>query len=356
MSQIKHYGDKDGLRVLSYNAIITEIISNRTYGKTWTFKRRAVRRAFKHGKKTIWLRLFKKEADECADAFFQSADLQKYCSISMYDKDTNKEGNVKQIGKTFYFRKFIHGKWTRWRWFLKVYKLSDSGALRSVDDVDVDTIVFDEFTKPKSDLIHYHGDIGGQVSDILVTLKREHEVRFIFIGNKESVTNPVNTYFKITPPPFNFEGIKSYRKGSFVLQQINNKPKRESAYDDKLFNLFKDTQYGNYMYKDEYRTAKGFKRAKTPPNATLYAQIYIKGHALKISALDDLFYVSSKVDNTRRIYCDVLPNKYPREQQLVKRYRKYFNGLIDAIADNRIYYDNALSNECFQDFYTWLSI
>ena len=56
----KHYGDKDGLRVLSYNAIITAILSNRNYGKTWTFKRRAFRRALKHGKKTIWLRLFKK--------------------------------------------------------------------------------------------------------------------------------------------------------------------------------------------------------------------------------------------------------------------------------------------------------
>ena len=131
---------------------------------------------------------------------------------------------------------------------------------------------------------------------------------------------------------------------------------RNSDYDDKLFNLFDGTPYGNYMYKDTYRTAKGFKRAKTPPNASLYCQLYIKGHALKISAENALFYVSGKVDNTRRIFCDILPHKYPHEQQLVKRYRKYFNGLIEAIADNRIYYDNAVTNECFQDFYKWLSI
>ena len=352
----KHYGDSDGLKVLSYNAIITEVVSNRNYGKTWAFKRRAVRRAFKHGKKTIWLRLFKKEADECADTFFSSSDLQKYCGISIYDKDHNKDGNIKQIGKTFYYRKLVRGKWTRWKWFLKVYKLSDAGALRSADDVNIDTIVFDEFTKPKSDLTHYHGDIAAQLSDILITLKREHEVRYIVIGNKESVTNPINDYFKVTPPPFSYEGIKRYRKGAFVLQQINNKPQNETDYDNKLFNLFDGTPYGNYMYKDTYRTAKGFKRAKTPPNAGLYCQLYIKGHALKISTENDLFYVSGKVDNTRRIFCDVLPHKYVHEQQLVKRYRKYFNALIDAIADNRIYYDNALANECFQDFYKWLSI
>ena len=32
-------------------------------------------------------------------------DLQNYCGISIYDKDTNKDGNLKQIGNTFYYRK-----------------------------------------------------------------------------------------------------------------------------------------------------------------------------------------------------------------------------------------------------------
>ena len=59
-----YYSDKDGLHALSYNGIITEIISNRNYGKTWTFKKRAFRRALKKGKKTIWLRVFKKEVKE----------------------------------------------------------------------------------------------------------------------------------------------------------------------------------------------------------------------------------------------------------------------------------------------------
>ena len=95
MQQVKktHYGDKDGLRVLSFNAIITAILSNRNYGKTWTFKRRAFRRALKHGKKTIWLRMFKKEVKEALDTFYKSKDLQKYCGLTIYDKDTNKEGS-----------------------------------------------------------------------------------------------------------------------------------------------------------------------------------------------------------------------------------------------------------------------
>ena len=218
----KHYGDKDGLRVLSYNGIITTVLSNRNYGKTWTFKKRAFKRALKHGKKTIWLRLFKKEVVEALSTFYTSKDLQKYCGVSLYDKDTNPKGNLKQQGNTFYYRKqYKSGKFSKWQWFLKVYALSNADAIRSADDVDVDTIVFDEFTKPTSKYRRYVGNIANDFIDILFSSKREHEVRCILIGNKESVNNPIFTYFNIKTLPTSYEGIKVYRNGSFVIQQIN---------------------------------------------------------------------------------------------------------------------------------------
>lgn len=353
---MKHYGDNDGLKVLSYNAIITEILTNRNYGKTWAFKKRAVRRAMKHGKKTIWLRMFETEKKECITSFYNSADLQRYCNVSIYDPQYNKNGNIKQIGNTIYFRKKIKGKWTKWKWFLKVYKLSDADAIRSADDVDVDTIVFDEFTKPPHRYNLFRGDIATALSDILFTLKREHEVRIIVTGNKESLSNPINDYFKIPTLPTKYEGIRRFKKGAFVVQQINNKPDNTTNYSKSLFNLFKGTPYGNYIYDDAYKNQKGVKVAKTPHGASIYCQVYIEGKAFKISASNDLFYVNKNIDTTRRVFCDVPPNKWAREQQLVRRYRRYFDALVCAIADGRIYFDNAVTAESFLTFYKWLSI
>ena len=101
---MKHYSDGEGLRLLSYNAIFNFVQSNRNYGKTWTFKRRAFRRAMKHGKKTIWLRMFKEETKEAVATFFSSADLRAYCGVELFNPETGK-GNVKQEGKTFYYRR-----------------------------------------------------------------------------------------------------------------------------------------------------------------------------------------------------------------------------------------------------------
>lgn len=352
----KHYGDQDGLHALSYNGIITTILSNRNYGKTWTFKKRAFRRALKHGKKTLWLRLFKKEVKEAIASFYSSKDLQKYCGISIYDKDNNKDGNVKQSGNTFYYRRKIKGRWTRWNWFLKVYALSDAGAVRSADDVDVDTIIFDEFTKPVQQYKRYIGNIANDFIDILFSSKREHIVRCVLIGNKESVNNPIFTYFNIKPLPTSYEGIKAYRNGSFIVQQINNQEETTTEYGRKMNDLLDGTAYGNYIYNSEYKTATGFKQRKAPPQAQIYCQLIFNYQAIKVSVCNGLFYINMRIDTSRRIYCDIMPHKYKNELLLVRKHKRYFDGFVTALADNRVYYDNATTYEAIQPFMQWLTI
>lgn len=351
-----HYGDKDGMRALSYNGIITCVLSNRNYGKTWTFKKRAFKRALKHGKKTIWLRLFKKEVKEAVATFYSSKDLQTYCGVSIYDKDTNPNGNMKKLGNTFFYRKRVNGKWTRWHWFLKVFALSDADAMRSADDVDVDTIVFDEFTKPVEKYKRYIGNITTDFVDMLFSSKREHEVRCILIGNKESINNPIFTYFNIKPMPASWEGIKTFRQGSFVLQQINNLEETQSDYGQKMQALLSGTAYGNYIYNSDYKNANGFKARKMPASAIIYCQLIINTQPLKIGVNNGIFYVNMRIDTSKRIYCDALPHKYNNELLLVRKQKRFFTAFINALADNRVYYDNAMTYEAIQPFMQWLCV
>ena len=348
-----HYGDKDGLKVLSYNGLITSVNTNRNYGKTWAFKRRAFRRAMKHGKKTIWLRMFRKELQEVANSFFASRDLQKYCGISVYDKDYNPNGNVKREGYTFFYRTSTKSPW---KWFIKIYCLSNPDAVRSADDVDVDTIVFDEYTKTLDKYKRYRGNIVNDFLDIWFSAKREHEVRCILLGNKESTYNPFFSYFGIKPPPTDWQGIRSYRGGSFVIQQINNLPQANTEFENKTECLLAGTSYGNYLYKSDYKTAMPFKARKTPHTATLYVQLYINGTPLKISVLNGYFYVNQRIDVTKDVYTLEPLNKFSREKVLVNRQRPFFIGLVQAYADGRIYYDNEVTREAIDPLYTWLHL
>lgn len=349
---MKHYSDGEGLKLLSYNAIFNFVNTNRNYGKTWTFKRRAFRRAMKHGKKTIWLRMFKEETKEAVSTFFQSKDLREYCGIELFDPETGK-GNVKQEGKTFYYRE--HEK-APWKWFIKVFTLSNPDAVRSADDVQVDTIVFDEYTKTPEKYKRFRGSIANNFIDILFSSKREHEIRCVFLGNKEGFSNPFFLYFGITPPLTTWEGIRTYRRGSIALQQINNKPSEEGSYNEKMKAALEGTSYGNYIYKSEYKTASGLRPRKTPANASLYVQLIMNKQGLKISFLDGFFYVNRRIDETRTIYCDDLPHRYNKERLLVKRQRPFFFGFVDALSRNAVYYDSELTREALQPFLTWLGV
>ena len=349
---MKHYSDGEGLRVLSYNAIFNFIQTNRNYGKTWTFKKRAFRRAMKRGKKTIWLRMFKEETKEAIATFYQSSDLRKYCGVELYDAEKN-TGNVKQEGRTFYYRK---NNKSPWKWFIKVFTLSNPDAVRSADDVDVDTIVFDEYTKTPEKYARFRGSIANNFIDILFSSKREHEIRGIFLGNKEGYSNPFFLYFGITPPPANWEGVRTYREGSIAVQQINNEASVEGDYNAKMAAALKGTAYGNYIYKSQYKAASGLKPRKTPPTATLYVQLSIKRSPIKISFLDGFYYVNRRIDETKAVYCDALPHCYRKERLLVRRQKPFFYAFIDALARNAVYYDDELTHEALQPFLQWLNV
>lgn len=342
----------NALKIISYNAIFTFIITNRNYGKTWSFKKRAFVRGLKRKRKTVWIRLFRNEKKEACASMYSSSDLQKYCGIIPYDPD-NKTGNFKQIGNTFYCRK---NEKEKWRWFLKIYSLSDRGAVRSADDVKCDTIVFDEFTTTPDKLKQYHGNMVSDFIDIFISAKRTHIVRCFFLGNKENVLNPFLTYFNVPQLPSNFEGIRTYRNGSIAIQQINNLPPEQTEYDKKLKSLLVGTTYGDYLYSSQYKNELSIKTKKAPSDANTYIQLCIDGYELSIKVYKSYFYVTNKIDKNGKVYTIEQMHKYKNEYLLVKRQKQLLYALIDAVASHRIYYNNIQTFNAIQSFYKWLNI
>lgn len=339
------------LPILSYNAVFMFINSNRGYGKTWALKRRAFRRAEKHGKKTIWLRRFKKEVKECAETFYASKDLREYIgTMGLYDAET-KRGNMKQQGRTFYIK-----RGNKWTWFLKIYSLSDANAARSADDVDCDTIIFDEYTTTPEKYRRYRGNEVTDLIDLFYSAKREHKLQVFFLGNKEGYENPYFSYFGIKTLPEEYEGIRTYRNGSIAVQQINNKPVERTDYDRKVKDLFKGTAYGDYIYNSEYKVKTGLKPRKMPSNAAVYIQLNWNNVPLKVGLYNGFFYVNGHIDITQPVYTDKPLHKYKKEFLLVKRQKRFFTALINAISDSRIYYESEAIYEAATQFYKWLSI
>lgn len=345
----KHYGEKDAIKVLSRDAILNLINSNRNYGKTWLFKYRAVKRYMKRRKKTLWLRVFKEEAQQCASAFFQSGDLEKKCGLKYWDKKTQ-TGNYKISGSTIYLKR---GTKYGFEPAIIVGALCEKRRLRGFDDVRIDTIILDEYQVTPSQLRRYVGNMVEDFNDIFISIKREHEVRVFLLGNKESRNNPFLSYFGIKQVPESFEGIRMYKDGTILLQQINNR-QRQSAYESRVEKMFAGTAYGAYLYDGQAKGAGVAKLKKAPPTAFLYVQVEWDGYLFRIYSQDGFYYVMNGVDKTRPIFTNGDSSKWVKGRRLVNRSKALFKALIDAIQNGRVYFNTQAIYEAVASFIEWL--
>lgn len=345
----RHYGDEEGFALLSHNAILNIVNTNRNYGKTWLYKKRAVARYLKKGRKTLWLRVFKKEAKEAAASFFSSPDLLNYCGLEWYDKARG-TGNLKREGNSFFIRR---GR--RWDWAIKVACLADSDACRSADDVRLDTIILDEYAKTPAKLRRYLGNMVTDFFDIFYSAKREHQIRCFLLGNKEAFHNPFLAYFGITPPRSDWEGIRCYRGGTIAIQQINNK-QFSNGYEDKLAMMMAGTSYGNYI-DGEVKGAKPAKCRKVPPGTFLWAQFDFDGTPVGVKA-DGIgnYFVVAKIDRARPVYATGTGARYPRQFTLSNRSKKLFSALVGAFERGAVYYATPAVAEAVQPLLTFLGV
>lgn len=338
--------------IASFNAVFNYIITNRTYGKTWAMLIRSWRRAYKRGKKAIIVRLLAKEVKEFKNQLYKSKDLVKACKgLVPYDPET-KKGNFRVNGKTCYIK-----RGGRWIWFLKVFACSDANAARAADDVDCDTIYFDEFMQTPENLARYRGDVVREFSDIFFSAKREHRVTAFLFGNREKVSNPFFEYFGIPPMPVGFEGLRRYRKKSHLVLYVNNEQKEKNAYDKAVRAAFENTAYGDFIYKNKAKTGDAFKRAKTPAKAALLLALEWKSIQIVISAYGGNLYVKrASVASAPAVYCDTPRGRYKNEYKIVRSMKPLFRPIVNAAALNRIYFENEAAQEACMPFLQWIGI
>lgn len=329
-------------KILSYTtAIFFFIIGARNLGKTTAFKVRAIKRFLRKKRKTVWVRRFSKEAKKTARKFF----TKKVCELSGVDAE-----RLKFEGQNGYI---LIGK--RWYHFITIVALSEYNSERSSEDDSVDTIVFDEFTTTPAKYRLYRGNEASDFIDLFVSTKRVSHVRVFFLGNKESITNPYFKYFRIAPPEIGFNGIRTYKNGSVVLQVVDDLPDAvKDSYDKAFTNALNGTPYYDYLTEGTYKNAPK-NTVKLPKHAQLYAQLDF-GSPVSVYVKNGLFYVKSGVDKSRRVYTGEIGKDYKKQYTLKRAEHIYFEAFLYAVRMNNVMYCDVKSHESVLPFYQFFNV
>lgn len=269
-------------RVLSYNAFLNLIIGERGVGKTYGFKKYAIKRFLNKNKQFVYIRRYETDLIESVGS---SADMKFF----------------EQVLKEFPDHKF---KITKTKKVRKLYiddkicgyaiPLSSADSLKSSTYDMVDTICYDEFMLKEGSTQHYLRNEPEVILDLIETVGRLKDVKVFLLGNAISSTAPIMSYFNLTLP-YNSD-IKLFKGGLILVNYIKNEKYREVKKATKFGKLIEGTRYSKYAIDNEFLTdSKSFIKKKSESRFYFIFTLNNKEYGVWRDK-EDFIYISDDID------------------------------------------------------------
>jgi len=277
-------------RLLSYNAFLNFVVSERGVGKTFNSKVLVLNKFLNKGEEFIYLRRYKTELDSALITFW--SDIQSNGYFEDYDLRVKRNKMITKFtcnGETCGY----------------AVPLSTANILKSTAFPKVKTIIFDEFMLNDSGSYKYLKDEVTLFLDVVETVARLRDIQVIFLGNALSITNPYFIYFGLELP-YNSE-FKTFKDGLIVVNYVKNIPYREAKKKTRFGQLISDTEYSKYAIDNVMLRDNPYFIEKMPPDGKFYGVLIINGVYVGIwSSKNGYLYLSDKYDpnTTHKFACD----------------------------------------------------
>lgn len=214
-------------KILSYPALFTFIIGMRGGGKTYGFKKWAIKDFLKNGKQFIYLRRYKSEVQDIM-TFFNDI------------RDEFPDVELKVNGRVFYINKKVAGY---------CVTLSNAMTKKSVPYPLVNKIAFDEFIIMEGALRYLDKEVIQFLEFYETVARLRDDVKVIFCGNSITQINPYFAFWKLYTSK---QEIQYFKDKYILLYYHKDKQLIEEKKLTKFGKLISDTDYGNYAMENEF--------------------------------------------------------------------------------------------------------
>ena len=323
-------------RIISYNALLSIIIGERGVGKTYGFKKYAVKRFLNKHKQFAYIRRYDTDLEASVgttqdNKFFEQIKNE-------FPDSTFKIAKNKKVRK-LYIDNCICGY---------ALPLSAADSLKSSSYEDVDLIIYDEFMLKEGSSQHYLRNEPEIILDLIETIGRLRDIRIYCLGNAISSTCPLMSYFDVTLP-YNTD-IKLFKEGTIAIEYIKNEKYREVKKASRFGKLIEGTKYGKYAIDNEFLTdSKAFIKKKDK-NAKFYFILYINGKEYGIwrDFKNQIIYVSSDIDPKCPVKFAILEEDHNESTIFAKvRSNFWFKQIINHYRLARLCFENQTVKNLF---------
>lgn len=226
----------------SYNALFNFIILLRGVGKTYAFKKFAIKEAIYQSKKFAYVRRTDVELQDAMSTFVNDVGKE----FPGYDfRVTRQELQIAEIDPDNP-DEYI-GQWETIGYFLY---LSNARRKKSVSYAGVAYMCFDEFLIPEKSRAQYLPDEVKTFLDLYETVARMRDVQVFFLANAMSTVNPYFQFFQLKLPR-NRNGVR--RITDDIIVEFHDNPEYRQAKEATRFGkIIEGTEYAKYAVLNEF--------------------------------------------------------------------------------------------------------
>lgn len=221
--------------ILSKGALFNYVLSDRSDGKTFDCKARALEDFENNQSITVYMRRYKTEITEkLYTTFFD--EVLRIPSFEKYKDWTfkgSKQGiQVKRAGEE------------KWSWIIYFVPLTMSGKMKSqLDVLKINMIDYDEFIPLDDRYAHNEMTL---LLEFWKSVDRDRDsVQLIVLGNKITPYSPFFDYFNIDMQ-ITGEKVRLYRGGTLAVQIYASKEHRQVRKKSRFSQLVEGTEYEEY--------------------------------------------------------------------------------------------------------------
>lgn len=325
-------------KVLSYNAVYNFIAGARGLGKTYSAKKRSIKRFIKTGDMFIYLRRYKEEIRDAKTSFF--ADISH--EFPGWDfRVIRNEAQGKPKGSK---------EWQVMGYFAQ---LSTAQRLKSVSYPRVTTIIFDEFIIEKG-MIRYLSNEFSVFNNFYNTVDRwKDKTTVLFLANSVSIDNPYFIGLDIHPDELQELSIL---KNGFVLCHFPEASEFQTeVYKTRFGQFISNTEYADYAVGNKFSDG-GMELIKTKNSTARYRFTLETRKGIFTVWHDNLvgdFYLQEKRPKYELIYT-ITADKMSEGKLLLENNNKLLQLLRSSFRQGQMYFDKPSTRNAFIDiFRSW---
>jgi hypothetical protein len=322
--------------ILSRNAMLNFILTNRGGGKTYGFKKKAINNFLKKNEQFMYVRRYKTEFKKI-QTFFDDIKIE----FPDHEFKCNKNFAFIDDKVCGYF-----------------VPLSTANNEKSTAYPNVTLMGFDEFIIDKKNQ-RYLPDEPILLDGLIETVVRQRDnLTVVCLANNVTLSNPYFEHWNIFPD-FT-EGIKTYERGEKICVELRaDKEFIEQKIKTRWGKLNANTRYGEHaIYNKSLKDDDSFIMNKKPSNCKFMFSIILNSEEVGIWLFDDMFFCDKKIINTSPLRYALQKDDLTLDNRMIDKINSSSMIYVfkNAFKNGRVFYKNKYIKSTIFDILRYIGI